>query len=144
MGKFKSFLINEQQIGLGNLGSKISDFYNNGWLDKQINKSFNVEDPPSPDKLSPEHGTGIDSIMMPTELKIPKIERSGRITTLHRHKNPIYVRLSDGTEAYFNFDEDQRIEGEPKLGKVMKIVFQRHPNDWTKNASKIERAEVMA
>lgn len=141
MGKFKDYLINEE-MGLGDLGKRIDSFFNNAWLGNQINGAFVTPDVPSAAETSPQHGTGIDSIRLPTELTIPSFERTGRITTIFLNKNPIYVRLSDGTEAHFSYDEYKRIQGKPELGKTMTIIFQRHPNDWTQNASKIERVIV--
>jgi hypothetical protein len=57
-------------------------------------------------------------------------------------RNPIYVRLSDGTEANFTYEEWKRIKGEPALGKVMHITFQRHPEDKSAQHSKIDHVTV--
>jgi hypothetical protein len=57
-------------------------------------------------------------------------------------KNPIYVRLSDGTEAHFTYDEWKKIEGQPALGKTMTILFQRHPEDMSQEHSKIDKVIV--
>lgn len=141
MGKFKEFLITEE-MGLGDLGKRIDSFYNNRWLGNQINGAFVTRDVPNAAEQSPVHGTGLDSIRLPNELTIPSFERTGRITTLFLKKNPIYVRLSDGTEAHFTYDEYKRIQGTPELGKTMTIIFQRHPNDWSQNASKIDKVIV--
>ena len=81
--------------------------------------------------------------MPSVDLTIPSAEREGRITVLELKKNPIYVRLSDGTEAHFTYDEYKRIDGKPELGKVMKISFQRHPDDTMRQFSKIDRATIL-
>jgi len=78
-----------------------------------------------------------------TDLTIPQLRKEGRIIILERNKNPIYVKLSDGTEAYFTYDEFRRIKGKPEVGQVMRITFQRHPADASKNHSKIDSAEVI-
>jgi len=77
-----------------------------------------------------------------TDMTIPSVERTGRITTLLSKRNPIYVRLSDGTEAQFTYDEYKRIEGNPALGKTMTVIFQRHPEDSGRSYSKIDKAIV--
>lgn len=137
MGKFKEFLLSEN-IGLGNLGTKISTFVDSPWLQQQINGAF-VPDEHTANRQS----NFFDPLYLPkTELTVPKSEKSGRITCLLLKKNPIYVRLSDGTEAHFTFDEWKKIKGEPAVGKNMRIVFQRHPQDWSKQASKIEQVIV--
>ena len=81
--------------------------------------------------------------MPSTDLTIPSAEKQGRITVLELKRNPIYIRLSDGTEANFTYDEYKRIDGKPELGKVMKISFQRHPDDRMRQYSKIENAIVL-
>lgn len=76
------------------------------------------------------------------DMIIPQVEKTGKITDLILNKNPIYIRLSDGTEAYFTYDEFKRIKGKPALGKTMTIVFYRHPDDRTINYSKISYAFI--
>lgn len=138
MGKFKDYLINEQ-FGLANLGQKLGDFQKNQWLDTQIGGAFGNKD----NQGQPIwRGTGPESIEFPSELTIPSFERTGRITQLETKRNPILIRLSDGTEAYFTYDEYRRIKGKPAIGKTMTIVFERHPKDWTKNSSKINQIIV--
>ena len=139
MGKFKEYIISEQ-FGLANLSNGLEKFVNSLWLDKTIggalvNSDFNnTGSKPVQDYIQ---GNQED-----IDLTIPSIKREGRITTLFPNKNPIYVRLSDGTEAHFSYDEWKRIEGKPALGKVMTIFFQRHPKDQTNERSKIEKVIV--
>lgn len=76
-------------------------------------------------------------------LSLPAVTRSGRIDTILKNQNPIYVRLSDGSELYFTHDEyRKRIKGNPEVGRTMTVVFQRHPNDGSKVPSKIDAAQV--
>ena len=87
----------------------------------------------------------MDYVDFPTSIKdivIPQTEKTSRIVALNRHTNPIYVRLADGTEASFTYDEYRRIKGEPMLGKVMTIVFQRRPEDLSQEYSKIDQCIV--
>ena len=149
MGKFKEFLINEE-IGLGELGPAIDNLYHSQWFGNQINGAYTSMDTGSVSQNdaggSFGHQTGSRAIgqmgLPTTDMTIPSVSKEGRITTLLLKKNPIYVRLSDGTEANFTYDEYKRIDGEPALGKVMTIIFQRHPSDSTKMFSKIDKAVV--
>jgi hypothetical protein len=141
MGKFKQYLLKEE-IGLADLGSRVDKVFNSQWLGNAINGAFVTNDYNGVE-TSPTLGfAGVDTKMPSTDLTIPSIQKQGRITTLLLKNNPIYVRLSDGTEAHFSYDEYKRIQGEPALGKVMTITFQRHPSDSTKSHSKIDRAIV--
>lgn len=131
---FKTFIANES-IALGNLGSKIDRLFDNDHFHNQA-KSFLNSVEPNP------NNPGYTFELPKGEIEIPQIERTGRIVTLLAKRNPIFVKLSDGTEANFTYDEWRRIEGSPELGKVMTIVFQRHPSDFTKNHSKIDKVIV--
>lgn len=131
---FKTFIANEG-IALGNMGAKMDQIFSKSKFD-QMSKTFiqNNETSPNQPGTSLEFPTG--------SLEVPQIERTGRIVTLLAKRNPIFVKLSDGTEANFTYDEWKRIQGTPELGKVMTIIFQRHPNDSTKNTSKIEQVII--
>lgn len=131
MGKFREFVLTED-IGLADLGPRLHNFYNSPWLDAKIGAAL------VPGNTS--RGDGID--IPSTNLTIPSNERTGRIEVLMLKRNPIYVRLSDGTETYFSHDEYNRIEGTPELHKTMTVIFQRHPNDASKSNSKIDKAIV--
>ena len=137
MGKFKEYLITED-IGLADLGPRLDRFYRSDYLDSKVGGAFASGNDA---KSSPTLGQAMN--MPTTDLSIPSVERSGRIQHLNLKKNPIYIRLSDGTEAHFSHDEYRRIEGRPEMHKTMKITFQRHPDDWTKQASKIDKAIVL-
>ena len=137
MGKFKEYLITED-IGLADLGPRLDRFYHSDYLDSKVGGAFASGNDA---KNSPTVGAAFD--LPTTDLSIPSVERTGRINHLNMKKNPIYIRLSDGTEANFSHDEFRRIEGKPELNKTMKIIFQRHPDDWTKQASKIDKAIVI-
>lgn len=141
MGKFRQFLLTEE-IGLGDLGHRIDTLMNSQQFGNQINGAF-VSSDVSGSEQSPTLGYAGHSLHLPsTDLTIPSVSKQGRITCLILKKNPIYVRLSDGTEANFTYEEYRRISGKPELGKTMTIVFQRHPNDMTHNYSKIDKAIV--
>jgi len=137
MGKFKEFLITED-IGLGDIGPRIDRFYNSSFLDSKIGGAFSTG---SNAKESPTLGQADN--MPDALLAIPSVERTGRIVHLEIKRNPIYVRLSDGTEAHFSYDEYRRIEGKPEIGKTMTLIFQRHPEDKMQQASKIDKAMVL-
>lgn len=141
MGRFKQFLLSEQ-MGLGDLGTNIDKLMSSHWFGNAINGALVSTDwSGTEDPQTTGHG-GQEKNLPGVDLTIPSIQRSGRITTLFTKKNPIYVRLSDGTEAHFSYDEYKRIQGTPALGKVMTITFQRHPGDFTNQYSKIDQAIV--
>lgn len=146
MGKFKEFLINEQ-MGLGDLGSRIDSLFHSQWLGNAVNGAivstgWTGSYAGGTEQTDVEGFAGHPQNFPPKDLTIPSVERTGRITCLLTKKNPIYVRLSDGTEAHFSYDEYRKIDGEPALGKVMTIIFQRHPQDWTDQHSKIDHVIV--
>ena len=132
MGKFKQHLINED-IGLADLGPRIDRFYNSSYLDSKINASF-------ANKHKDPVLFGKSENMA---LSIPSVEKTGKIVKLYNKRNPIYIRLSDGTEAHFSYDEYRKIDGNPEIGKTMKLVFQRHPENNLKQVSKIDKAIVI-
>lgn len=136
MGKFKEFLITED-IGLADLGPRIDRFYHSDYIDAKINGAFATS---SNGTNSSTVGQAMD--LPTTDISIPSIERTGRITNIIAKRNPIYIRLSDGTEAHFSYDEYRKIDGKPELGKTMTIIFQRHPEDKTQQASKIDKVIV--
>lgn len=141
MGKFKEFLITEE-IGLADLGTKIDNLYHSHWFGNQLAGAIASTDVTGTEQ-SPTMGYSGHSLHLPSvDLTIPSSTRTGRITTLLLKKNPIYIRLSDGTEAHFTYDEYKKIDGEPSLGKTMTITFQRHPQDQTRMHSKIDKAIV--
>lgn len=136
---FKEFLLNEE-IGLGDMGARIDKLFNTQMFANQagayVSDQFDNEKPTMLDR-------DLGQLWLPsTNLTIPTVERTGRITALLLKRNPIYIRLSDGTEASFTYDEYKRIEGQPAVGKVMTIMFQRHPNDASRSYSKVDKCIV--
>jgi hypothetical protein len=123
MGKFKHFFINEE-VKLSDLGPRIDKIYGEKDFEDKIQKT-----------LQHPHWSN-------PSLEIPSVEKTGTIICLLKKKNPIYVRLSDGTECNFSYDEYKRIQGSPELGKSMSVTFQRHPSDNSVQYSKIEKAIV--
>lgn len=141
MGKFKEFVLTEE-IGLADLGPRIDRLMNSQQFGNQIGGALASSDVTGSEQ-SPTLGYVGHSTHLPsTDLTIPSTTREGRIVTLLLKKNPIYVRLSDGTEANFSYDEYRRIKGQPALGKVMTLIFQRHPDDAGQSYSKIDQAIV--
>ena len=137
MGRFKKFLLTEE-IGLADIGPRMDRLMNSQWFGNQIAGALVSSDVTGSEQFSTLGSNHLPS----TDLTIPSATREGRITTLLLKKNPIYVRLSDGTEANFSYDEYRRIQGQPGLGKVMTIIFQRHPDDMGRSYSKIDQAIV--
>lgn len=78
-----------------------------------------------------------------TDLQLPTVKRTGRIDVVEKKKNPIYIRMQDGTQLFFTWDEYKRIKGkEPERGDIMSVLFQRLPGDQSKEASQIQSVEV--
>ena len=141
MGKFKEFLLNEE-VGLADLGSRIDSMFHDQRLGNQIAGAFVSTDVSGTEQPETLGSSGHPLYLPSTDMTVPSSVKEGRITTLMLKKNPIYIRLSDGTEASFTYDEYQRIQGEPALGKTMTITFQRHPEDWSRMESKIDKVIV--
>lgn len=142
MGKFKEFIENSGGIGLGDLGGRISQLYHSNEFGNQIGGALASTDVTGTEQ-SNTHSYGGHPLYLPsTDMTLPSIEKTGRITYLMKKRNPIYVRLSDGTEANFTWDEYKRIEGEPAVGKTMTLIFQRHPEDSSRQHSKVDKAIV--
>lgn len=135
MGKFKEYLL-ESQLGLGNLGGQLQKAMDH--VSEKLGGAYLTSD---------VSGSGMPNIFsnikLPgTDLKLPKVERTGVIQTLLLTKNPIYLRLSDGTEAHLSYDQYKRIQGEPAVGKTITLIFQRDPESRSNIPSKIEKAIV--
>jgi hypothetical protein len=141
MGKFKTFIEN-QTIGLGDLGRKINHLYHSQDFGRQIAGAYASSDVTGSEQSdiqsSPEHQLNIPD----ADLTIPSTTRSGVITTLELKESPIKIYLSDGTKLNFTWDEYKKIQGEPAMGKTMTVVFQRHPEDMVNGNSKINKVIV--
>jgi len=141
MGKFKEFMENHN-IGLGDLGRRISQLYHSNEFGNQLNGAITSSDITGTEQSWTGSYSGHPLYLPSTDMTLPAVEKTGRIVMLMAKRNPIYVRLSDGTEANFTWDEYKRIEGDPAVGKTMTVIFQRHPEDSTKMYSKIDKAIV--
>ena len=139
MGKFKEFM---ESVGLGDLGHRINHLYHSADFGNQIHGAYVSTDVSGTEQGNTHSYAGHPLHLPSTDMGLPSIEKTGRIVILHTKKNPIYVRLSDGTEANFTWDEYNRIEGDPAIGKVMTLVFQRSPKDSSRMHSKIEKVVV--
>lgn len=137
---FKSFI--NEEFGLANLGGQINRVFDNPSFKGQTGAYVSTDySTPSPTGYAGDPTSSID--LPANSLTIPNVEKTGRIAVLLYKKNPIYIRLTDGTEAFFTYDEYHKIQGEPPaVGKTMTIVFQRHPNDASEERSKIVKAIV--
>lgn len=142
MGKFKQFLHNED-VGLADLGPRIEKMYGDGKFNTRLNNAVVSSQWTGSHQPTILGDAGDFSERNPRDIIIPSVEKTGVITHLYRTKNPIYIRLSDGTELKMTYDQFNKIKGtEPKVGKTMTVSFQRNPNDTSQNHSKIEKAIV--
>jgi len=129
---FKTFI--NEDIGLGDIGKNIERIFNQKAFKDHARTFLNTDNSA---EIMPDTPPSSE-----TNLAIPTLERTGRIAVLLTKRNPIYVRLTDGTEAHFTYDEFKRIEGEPAIGKTMTIVFQRHANDNSPDDSQIQKVII--
>ena len=142
MGKFKDFLITEE-VGLADIGPNIERLFNSQEFGNQIQGAFVSSQWNNSYTNTPWKGNdNINNSKEPVDLTIASVQRTGRIISFLDKKTPIYIKLSDGTECNFTYQELKKIEGVPAIGKTMTVIFQRHPDDVTRQFSKIEKAIV--
>jgi hypothetical protein len=132
----------KEEAGLGDLGSKMDKIFNNPYYNR-ISGSYLSTDFTGTEQPETMGSAGHPLYLPSTDITIPNIEKTSRIKILEYKKNPIYIELSDGTKAHFTYDEFRKIQGKPAIGKLMTIIFQRHPEDRGQEHSKIERAIVL-
>jgi hypothetical protein len=93
----------------------------------------------------PSTWTGSDSFgthsqgLTHTDLQLPSVSRKSRIRSVEERRNPIRVRLMDGTTMYLTPDEFRRIDSRTKLhpGREITVTFQRREEDDGPDPSKI-------
>ena len=74
-----------------------------------------------------------------TNLEVPHVSRKSKIRSVDEKRNPIVVRLMDGTAMYLTVDEFKRIDSRTKLhpGREITVTFQRREGDDGSDPSKI-------
>jgi hypothetical protein len=76
-------------------------------------------------------------------IETPSITKKSRIIFIDRNKNPIYIRLKDGSKLYFTIDQYRRIDGKPEIGKEMEFKLQRLSQDKSQNTSQIMSCKII-
>jgi len=76
-------------------------------------------------------------------LNLPTIQKQAKILILHQKNNPIFMKLSDGSQLYFTYDEFKRIHGQPRVGATMQFDLQRLPHDTSETPSKIVHCKII-
>jgi len=73
------------------------------------------------------------------DLEIPHVSRKSKIRSVEERRNPIVVRLMDGTAIYLTLDEFRRVDSRTKLqpGREITVTFQRREGDDGPDPSKI-------
>ena len=73
------------------------------------------------------------------DLEMPSVTRTSKIRSVDDRKDPIEVRLMDGTALYLSLDEFNRINARTKLdvGRELTVTFQRREGDGSPDPSKI-------
>jgi hypothetical protein len=139
MAKFKDFI--EAQIGLGNLGPTINQLFNDKDFNNQIHGAFVGSDVSGSEQSDTQSYSGHPLHMPSTDLIIPETIRSGRIEAIEFTKNPIVIRLSDGTTFELPYDRFREIKG-AQVGKTMTITLQRHPGDKSNHYSTVKKIDI--
>ncbi len=81
--------------------------------------------------------------MMPhSDLDLPTVQKTAKITQILDKKNPIYIGLSDGTKLFFTHDEFRRIVGKPERNKDMIVIMQRRPDDMSDFPSVVTKCMI--
>ena len=73
---------------------------------------------------------------------IPSVTKTGKIQYFSRNTNPIEIGLDDGTRLFLTVDQYRRIKGNPAVGRIMTVVFERSPLDNGNVPSKINAIQV--
>jgi hypothetical protein len=74
-----------------------------------------------------------------TDLQIPQTIVNSFIKNIVYNKNPIIIELKDQTKIFLSLDQYKRLNKEPEIGQRITIIFQRDPNDFSSESSKIEK-----
>lgn len=124
--EFKKYLAEQNTIG----------YHNDGPGAPYITSDFTGSEMPMNYGGHPLHLPSLD-------MGLPTVTKTAKIIQIERNKNPISVMLNNQTRLYFSYDEFRRIKGgEPQEGKMMTVVFQRHPGDTTENPSQVQTVTV--
>lgn len=73
------------------------------------------------------------------DLEIPSVTRKSKIRSVNNKKDPIEVRLMDGTAIYLSLDEFNRVNSRTSLevGREISVTFQRREGDGSPDPSKV-------
>lgn len=77
------------------------------------------------------------------DLELPGATRKSKIKSVNDRKNPIEVRLMDGTAIYLSLDEFNRVNSRTKLevGREIRVTFQRREEDGSPDPSQVVSIE---
>jgi len=89
------------------------------------------------------HYTGRPLHLPGTDMIFPLTKKTGKVISIEVNKNPISIRMEDGTQLYLSWDEYNRIKGKkPRHGDIITVNFRRLPDDVSKESSTIENITV--
>jgi len=89
------------------------------------------------------YGDSVFSSKAPSlDFGLPSVTKTGKIQHLSRNTNPIEIVLEDGTRLFLTVDQFRRIKGNPAVGRVMTVVFERSPLDNGNVPSKINAIQI--
>lgn len=81
-------------------------------------------------------------LTIPSSMPIKKVVSV--VTGINYNKNPIEIKLQDGTILYLTIDEFRRIGPKsPKKGSKIMVSFQRREDDNSKSPSQIHHIQII-
>lgn len=86
-----------------------------------------------------------DTVVALNDLKfdIPKVTKIGKITKIFEKQNPIKIVINNKTFIYQTKSQYDKIKYKIKPNCLVKIVFQRMPDDFSTNLSQIHSIEFL-
>lgn len=98
---------------------------------------------PSPGALNNGGFGGSDWVHQDFDLGLPTTNRTSKILSIRDDRknrvHPITISLADGTILTLPLEVfKNKIKGEPQVGKMMTVVFQRRPDDKSPDESQIQ------
>ena len=138
MGQFKTFLESGNTIGHHNDGPG-SPFTPGGG-------GYLGSDQTGEEKGDTQHLLGHPPHLYNTDVMVPTVTKEGKITGIKYRQSPIIIELNGSPTLYVTLDEFNRIKKHNNLqgehwnrliGRTMKVLFQRHPDDKNPTLSQV-------
>lgn len=76
------------------------------------------------------------------DIGIPTVSKTAKIEFINDKTNPMLIYLADKSILYVPYDGFKKIPGDPSVGRMLNVVFQRRPDDNSKNFSQIHSMQA--